>query len=432
MADIVSTRSPRPMQSTSASTIPPGRRVSRARSGRAAWGLALALALAPPVASAGRASQGPAAPGARIQDPKGQDPEARDPQAQEAAARAKAAEAARLKADFDRYTLELRAAIAGFQNEIAGLQQHGVSREKWPPHPNVVHYPRFEELAVQDQPDALRWCITTVGQLGLDAAAAAEKKNEIYARLVVVHPDQPWMADIARWIQSDATAAGIGFERADELLRVLADATRVRATRAAALASRSALLSTRTDPASRAEYAQLLRELAEKHGDTPAGAAARGEIFRAEYLVPGRTPPDVVAVDVEGQSFRLADYRGKVLVLDFWGFWCGACVRSLPHLKELARVHAADPFALVGVATDADLPEFRSKARENGVTWRNAWAGGTMGTWPVSWGVQRYPTLYVLDANGVVRFVDVRGEDLGRAVKTLLGEMRAAKAAGPR
>ncbi len=107
-------------------------------------------------------------------------------------------------------------------------------------------------------------------------------------------------------------------------------------------------------------------------------------------------------------------------------------MRGLPHLKELVKLHASDPFALVGVATDQELGEFQRKARDNGVSWRNAWAGGTMGTWPTSWGVQRYPTVYVLDAQGVVRFVDVRGEDLDRAVKTLLDEMRAAKTPTPR
>ena len=100
-------------------------------------------------------------------------------------------------------------------------------------------------------------------------------------------------------------------------------------------------------------------------------------------------------------------------------------MRSLPHLKELVKLHANDPFALVGVATDQNLEEYQRRASGAGVTWRNAWAGGTRGTWPLSWGVQRYPTVYVLDAKGVLRFVDVRDEALSRAVKSLLDEMRA-------
>lgn len=348
-----------------------------------------------------------------------------DPAAAEKAAAEKAALALRLKADFDQYAFDLRKAVASYQADLTGLQQQNVPREKWPPHPNVVHFSRFEELALQDQPDALRWCLTSVGQMGFPAPEVADRKAEIYARLVVVHADLPWMADVARWIQADGIPTAIGFERADHLLKALADGTKLPATRAGALAARAALLSTRIDAVSSAEHMRITRELAEKYPETPGGAAAKGRLFQADHLAIGKTPPEVEAVDTDGKPLKLADYHGKVVVLDFWGFWCGACVRGLPHLKDLVKLHANDPFAVVGIATDQGLEEFQRRARESGITWRNAWTGGTQGTWPMSWGVQRYPTVYVLDAKGVIRFVDVRGEALSRAVQTLLDEMRA-------
>ncbi|MBL8863016.1 MAG: TlpA family protein disulfide reductase [Planctomycetes bacterium] len=352
--------------------------------------------------------------------------------AQARLAAAKAEREARLKAEFEAATVELRAAVVRYAAELQRLQEARVPREQWPPHPNAQHYARFEALAREDQPDALRWCLGAIGQLATTPAEAAERKADVYARLVVVHPDQPWMPEVARWLQSDASPGGLGFERANLLLATLSDATTVKANRAAALAARAAILAPRLDPDSRAEHARVVRELAEKHSDTPAGASAKGALFQAEHLAPGRTPPDVEAVDTEGRRFRLSDYRGKVLVLDFWGFWCGPCVRSLPDLAQLAARHAGDPFALVGVATDDDLATFRERAREAQVSWRNAWAGGTRGEWPVSWGVQRYPTIYVFDAQGTVRFVDVRGEELARAVRTLIEEQRAREARSAR
>jgi hypothetical protein len=102
-------------------------------------------------------------------------------------------------------------------------------------------------------------------------------------------------------------------------------------------------------------------------------------------------------------------------------------VRALPHLSELVQLHKDDPFALVGIATDQNLQDFATRAKAAGVNWRNAWAGGTGGAWPTAWGVQRYPTVYVLDGQGVVRFVDVRGEALSTAVRTLIAEQRAAR-----
>ncbi len=314
------------MKPNSASTDPAPAPRSRVGGSLRALALGLAIVLA---SDSARAAQVPAGGGQRgagsgSQEPtpgeKGAAPAKPAPDAAAIAA-AKAAEAARLKAEFDRIASDLRTAVAGFQAEISGLQQKGVPREQWPPHPNIPYYSRFEELAFQDQPDALRWCLAALGQIGIGASEVAERKAEIYARLVVIHPDLTWMSDVARWIQSDGSPGGIGFERADDLLRALADGTTVQATRASALAARSALLSVRTDPASRTEYERIVRELAEKHADTPAGANAKGRLFQAQYLVPGKAPPDVEAVDTDGKPLRLADYRGKVLVLEFWGFW---------------------------------------------------------------------------------------------------------------
>lgn len=401
-----------------------GRRIPRASARRvvrfAASGLLFALICAASArAQDGSRTDAPPAPAAEAERAARIDAE-------------KAAERARLKAEFDRCSAELRTAVSRYQADVATLRAQGVAQDKWPPHPNAAHYPRFEELGAQDQPDALRWCLTALGQMGLTAVEVAARKGEIYARLVSAHADEEWMFNVARWIQADGAASGLGFERADALLRTLAATSTVRAIRSGALSARSGLLGTRNDPASRAENERIVRELAANYGDTQAGAAAKGRLFQLDHLAPGKTPPDVEAVDTEGKPLRLADYRGKVTVLDFWGFWCGVCVQSLPHLKALAQRHAGDPFALVGIATDANLPEFQRQARAAGVTWRNAWTGGRQSAWPTSWGVQRYPTVYVLDAQGVVRFVDVRGAELDRAVQSLLDEMRAPKTAGSR
>src|SRR5262249_55424033 len=121
----------------------------------------------------------------------------------------------------------------------------------------------------------------------------------------------------------------------------------------------------------------------------------------------------------------------KIVVIDFWGWWCPNCVAMVPKEKEMVERLKNEPFALIGIATDQSKDEFKKRCTERGVTWRNSWQGNTKGPLCTDWGITSYPTVYVLDAKGVIRYVDVRGDDLSKAVDTLLAEMRAPKKDAP-
>jgi hypothetical protein len=96
----------------------------------------------------------------------------------------------------------------------------------------------------------------------------------------------------------------------------------------------------------------------------------------------------------------------------------------LPKAKEMVERLKNEPFALIGIVTDTSKDDFIRKAKEQGVSWRNSWQGGTAGPLCVDWGVQKFPTIYVLDAKGVIRHTGLKGDDLTRAVEALLAEMR--------
>jgi len=51
------------------------------------------------------------------------------------------------------------------------------------------------------------------------------------------------------------------------------------------------------------------------------GEMAKGELFELRNLAIGKTAPEITGKDVEGNEFKLSDYRGKVVVIDFWGYW---------------------------------------------------------------------------------------------------------------
>ena len=103
---------------------------------------------------------------------------------------------------------------------------------------------------------------------------------------------------------------------------------------------------------------------------------------------------------------------------------------EIPHEKALVERLKDAPFAIVGVNTDDDKAEYKRKLADYGVTWRSAWQGGTDGPIPTKWGVSSYPTVIVLDEQHVIRYLDARGEGLGKVVDTLLAEMKAKKSGG--
>lgn len=102
---------------------------------------------------------------------------------------------------------------------------------------------------------------------------------------------------------------------------------------------------------------------------------------------------------------------------------------EIPHQKALVERLKNEPFVMLGVNTDDDKDDYRKKLGEYGVTWRSAWQGSTDGPLPKQWGVDSYPTVFVLDAEHVLRRMDARGEELGKVVDELLAEQKA-KAGG--
>ena len=98
-----------------------------------------------------------------------------------------------------------------------------------------------------------------------------------------------------------------------------------------------------------------------------------------------------------------------------------------PHERSLVKRLEGKPFALIGVNSDADREELKRILVENQITWRSFWNGGdTDGPISRQWRVRGWPSIWVIDAKGVIRYRNVRGNDLDRAVDSLLEEMGAA------
>ncbi|MHC5003397.1 MAG: TlpA family protein disulfide reductase [Planctomycetota bacterium] len=158
-----------------------------------------------------------------------------------------------------------------------------------------------------------------------------------------------------------------------------------------------------------------------------AGHRASGPAYaarlRAQAGLVGRPAPDWRLVDLDGREHALADYRGRVVVLDFWYRNCGWCIRAMPQLKELVRRYADRPVAVLGMNIDRKLEDARFVADELELNYPSMRADGQLAR---AHAVRSYPTLVVIDRNGVTRYVHVGysgtlADELERVIEGLLG-----------
>src|SRR5262249_5833181 len=100
-----------------------------------------------------------------------------------------------------------------------------------------------------------------------------------------------------------------------------------------------------------------------------------------------------------------------------------------PHERSLVKRLESSPFALIGINSDKDREKLKKVLEDEKITWRSFWNGpkGTQGPISQAWHVQGWPTIFVLDGDGVIRYREVRGEGMDHAVDQLLKELEARK-----
>ena len=102
----------------------------------------------------------------------------------------------------------------------------------------------------------------------------------------------------------------------------------------------------------------------------------------------------------------------------------------LPHERSLVKRLEAEPFALLGINSDGDAETVNGILRDNDISWRQAIDGSTNGPWAKRWNVSGWPTIYILDHEGRIRFKDLRDERMEAAVMQLLEELKASQQGG--
>jgi hypothetical protein len=98
-----------------------------------------------------------------------------------------------------------------------------------------------------------------------------------------------------------------------------------------------------------------------------------------------------------------------------------------PHERSLVQRLAGKPFALLGINSDPDKQQLKKVMLKEEITWRSWFdGGGTSGPIATQWNVQGWPTIYVLDQEGVIRYKEVWEDAMDKAVDTLLEKLDAS------
>ncbi len=126
----------------------------------------------------------------------------------------------------------------------------------------------------------------------------------------------------------------------------------------------------------------------------------------------GGPPPALALKDLDGGSHRLSDYRGKVILVNFWATWCGPCRDEMPSIQELKDKLAGKPFVVLAVNLDepeSRIRKFLSQMKKLDFTIlldpeRKA---------ARAWGARILPATYIIGPDGKIRYSLVGEIDWG-------------------
>jgi cytochrome c biogenesis protein CcmG, thiol:disulfide interchange protein DsbE len=125
---------------------------------------------------------------------------------------------------------------------------------------------------------------------------------------------------------------------------------------------------------------------------------------QGEASIAGKTAEDF-SFELAGKPSHLSDMKGKVVVLNFWGSWCGPCVEEIPSLDRLQQRIASRNGMVLGVAADEDPAAFQKFLRDRSVTfatYRDPATKENRSPIAVSYGTSMVPETYIIDRHGKI------------------------------
>ena len=150
-----------------------------------------------------------------------------------------------------------------------------------------------------------------------------------------------------------------------------------------------------------AVFGDTARSVSDEPSSRTFAQAEADLLLNIRHATAGGTLPDLTGRRLDGAEGRLSDYRGRVVLLDFWATWCPPCIDALPELRELVADLPADRFVLLAISLDEDLATVTDFIETEPMPWDN-WhvgVGSALERALAVWGV---PTYVLADEQGVI------------------------------
>ncbi|WP_126243689.1 TlpA disulfide reductase family protein [Chitinophaga rhizosphaerae] len=182
-------------------------------------------------------------------------------------------------------------------------------------------------------------------------------------------------------------------------------------------------------------YAQAFAKLAPTWKQSFYGKWVANKIESVQATAMGKIAPDFTKKDIQGHDFSLSSLKGKYVLVDFWGSWCGPCRAGHPHLRKLYEQYKGKGFEILGIAEEksADLAtsekNWKGAVKADGIDWLHVMNNYGKESLDLvqKYGVSGFPTKFLLDPTGKIIFKQVGGgkeseDELDARIKELLGE----------
>lgn len=160
----------------------------------------------------------------------------------------------------------------------------------------------------------------------------------------------------------------------------------------------------------------------EAYPQDPMAASLQGKIQAMQRLAEGAEAPDFTEANPDGKNISLSDFRGQVVMLDFWASWCRPCRMENPNVVKAYNKYHKSGFEILGISLDKTKDKWVAAIAQDGLTWPHVSDLGGWGSKPAAlYGVSSIPATFLLDREGKIMARNLRGPALESKLQEIFG-----------